>query len=86
MLSSITFILSDGGLTEGKVCEPFNSQDLISNSPYCLLNNCYDASLENLLSNRLNNPLNYYYLSSFFSLLCTIMYCYRKEEFFLSHS
>ena len=28
--------------------EPLNSQDLISNSPYCLLYNPYDVSLENL--------------------------------------
>ena len=28
--------------------ELLNSQDLISNSPYCLLYNSYDVSLENL--------------------------------------
>ena len=28
--------------------KPLNSQDLISNSPYCLLYNSYDVSLENL--------------------------------------
>ena len=28
--------------------EPSNSQDLISTSPYCLLYNSYDVSLENL--------------------------------------
>ena len=28
--------------------KPLNSQDLISNSPYCLLYNSYDVTLENL--------------------------------------
>ena len=30
------------------VFEPFNSQDLINNSPYCLPSNIYDISWENL--------------------------------------
>ena len=35
-------------------CEPFNSQDLISNSPYCLPYNSCDVSVENLV---LDQPL-----------------------------
>ena len=29
--------------------QPFHSQDLISNSPYCLQYNCYDGRSENLV-------------------------------------
>ena len=32
-----------------KVSEPFFSQDLISNSPYCLPYNSYDVGSENLV-------------------------------------
>ena len=33
-----------------------NSQDLISNSPYCLPYNCYDVNLENLVLNQPTIP------------------------------
>ena len=33
---------------KGEIPKPFNSQDLISNSPYCLPYNSYNVSLENL--------------------------------------
>ena len=36
--------------------EPFYSQDLINNSPYCLPCNSYDVSLENLVLNQLIIP------------------------------
>ena len=36
--------------------EPFYSQDLSRNSPYCLLYNSHDASLENLVLNQLKIP------------------------------
>ena len=87
MLSSSTFILSDGGLTEGKVCEPFNSQDLISNSPYCLLHNSYDVSLENLLLNRLIILLIiniYLHSSHFFARQCIVIV--RRNSFLVTHS
>ena len=35
---------------------PFNSQDLISNSPYCLPHSSCDANLENLVLNQLLIP------------------------------
>ena len=35
---------------------PFNSQDLISNSPYCLPNDSHYVSLENLVSDQLVIP------------------------------
>ena len=38
---------------------PFSAQDLISNSPYCLLYNSYDASSENLILDLLENPQTY---------------------------
>ena len=37
--------------------EPFNSQDLITNSPFCLQYHSYDVSLENLVLNQLMIPL-----------------------------
>ena len=42
---------------ESNICDfftkPFNSQVLISNSPYCLPNSSCDASLENLVLDQL---------------------------------
>ena len=38
---------------------PFSAQDLIINSPYCLLYNSYDASSENLVLDQLENPQTY---------------------------
>ena len=35
---------------------PFNSQDLTSNSPYCLPYNSYDVNLENLVLDQLIIP------------------------------
>ena len=35
---------------------PLNSQDLLSNSPYCLPYNSYDVSLENLVFDQLIIP------------------------------
>ena len=37
-------------------CEPFNNQDLISNSPYCLPNVSHYVSLENLVSDQVVIP------------------------------
>ena len=36
--------------------QPLNSQDLISNSPYCLPYSSYDVSLENLVLDQLLIP------------------------------
>ena len=38
---------------------PLSAQNLISNSPYCLLYNSYDASSENLVLDQLENPYTY---------------------------
>ena len=38
---------------------PLSAQNLISNSPYCLLYNSYDASSENLVLDQLENPQTY---------------------------
>ena len=40
----------------GVIFEPFQSQDLISNSPYHLLYNSYDVSSENLVLDQLIIP------------------------------
>ena len=37
-------------------CQPFNSQDLVSNSPYCLPYSSCDVSLENLVLEQLIIP------------------------------
>ena len=36
--------------------QPFSSQDLLSNSPYCLPYNSHDFTLENLVLIELINP------------------------------
>ena len=63
---------------------PLNSQDLISNSPYCLLYSSCNVSLENLVLDQLIIP----WLTFFFFLLlvCLILYWYCKEKFCLGHS
>ena len=38
---------------------PFSVQNLIFNSPYCLLYDSYDASSENLVLDQLENPYTY---------------------------
>ena len=40
-------------LTSGMSLEPFHSQDLLSNYPYCLPYNSYDVSLENMVLDQL---------------------------------
>ena len=63
----------------------FNSQDLISNSPYCLPNSSCDVSLENLVLDQLIIP----YLIFFFILITCLLdnlYWYCKEKFRLGHS
>ena len=41
---------------KGEIPKPFNSQDLISNSPYCLPYNSYNVRLENLELDQLIIP------------------------------
>ena len=41
---------------------PFNPQDILSNSRYCLPYNSYEASLENLLLDQLVIPLIVFFL------------------------
>ena len=48
------------------VSEPFHSQDHMSNSPYCLLYDSYDVSLDNLV-------LDYNPKLIFFSILITCL-------------
>ena len=40
----------------------FHAYDLISNTPYCLPYNSYDASSENLVLDQLENPKTYIFL------------------------
>ena len=49
--------------------QPFYSQDVISNSPYCRPSNSCVVSLENLVLDQLNNSLIGIFLYSQFSLL-----------------
>ena len=42
-----------GKKTQTRPFKPFHFQDLISNSPYCLPNNSYDVSSENVVLNHL---------------------------------
>ena len=61
------------------------SQDLTSNSPYCLAYNSYIVSLENLVLVQLKNPLTAVFFS-FSSHNCLRLYWYCEEKFCLSHS
>ena len=45
--------LKDLGSSRVTSAQPFNSQDLISNSPYCLTYSSCDVDLENLVLDRL---------------------------------
>ena len=54
-----------GKKTQTRPFKPFHFQDLISNSPYCLPNNYYDVSSENVVLNHLIIP----YLIFFFVLI-----------------
>ena len=45
--------------------QPFDSQDLISNSPYCLPNNSFDVSSEKLGIGSAINPLIDIFLYSY---------------------
>ena len=49
--------LIESGMTLVVHIELFNTQDLISNSPYCLPYTSCDVSLENLVSDQLIIPL-----------------------------
>ena len=44
------------GMYGRKKVKTFNSQDLISNSPYCLPYSSYEVSLENLVLDQLVIP------------------------------
>ena len=44
------------GMYGRKKVKPFNSQDLISNFPYCLPYSSYEVSLENLVLDQLVIP------------------------------
>ena len=44
------------GMYGRKKVKPFNSQDLISNSPYCLPYSSYEVSLEDLVLDQLVIP------------------------------
>ena len=65
-------------------CQPFHSQDLLSNSPYCLPYNSYDVSSKNLVLDQLKSA-NWSF-SLFTLLVCLILYWYCKEKLFLGHS
>ena len=58
-----------------------NSQDLISNSPYCLPYSSCDVCLEKLVLDQLTIP--YWYFSLFSSFVYLMLYWYCKEKFCL---
>ena len=49
-----------------------------SNSPFCLLWNCYDSSLENLVFDELKIPLLILFFSFITYLLDIILYCWEN--------
>ena len=53
--------------------KPFHFQDLICNSPYCLPNNSYDVSSENVVLNHLIIPFLIFFFTSS-SLVCLILF------------
>ena len=55
-------------------CCFFHSQDVITNSPYCLLHNFYDVSVENL---KLSQQIILYVMSFFHSLYYSAWYCLK---------
>ena len=59
-------------------------QDLISNSPYCLLYSSYDVSNENLLLDQLIIPELMFFFILITSLLEVYRYC--KEKLCLGHT
>ena len=67
-----------------KYNEPFHSQDLISNSPYCLQYNSYDVGLENLVFDQLTIPK--WYFTLFSPLVRSMLYWHWMEKFCLGHS
>ena len=52
---------------------PFNSQDFISNSPYCLPYNSYDVNLENLVLDQLIIPCLVFYFILITSMLNIVL-------------
>ena len=58
LINNICFAVTK--IVKGKITKdglyPFNSQDLISNSPYCLPYNSYNVSSENLVLDQLIIP------------------------------
>ena len=63
--------------------QPFHSQDLTSNSLYCLPYNSHNVNSENLVLNQPVIPDRYF--SLFSSLVCSISYWFCKEKFCLGH-
>ena len=61
----------------------FHFQDLINNSPYCLLWYSYDESSENLALAQLKYPDSFFFFSLLVSMI--LYWCYR-EKFYLNHS
>ena len=62
------------------ISEPFNNQDLTSNSPYYLPYNSYDASSENLVLDQLENPQTYIFLYSHHLSACYCIDIVRRNS------
>ena len=65
---------------------PFNSQDLNSNSPYCMPYSSCDVSLENLVLDQLITLNWSLIVLILITIVCLILYWYCKEKFCLGHS
>ena len=64
---------------------PFNAQDFISNSPYCLPYSSYDASSENLVLDQLENPQTYIFLYSHHLSVWYCIYIVRRNSVLVTH-
>ena len=62
-----------GKKTQTRPFKSFHFQDLICNSPYCLPNNSYDVSSENVVLNHLIIPFLIFFFTSS-SLVCLILF------------
>ena len=69
-----------------RISSPFQSQNLIGNSPYCLLYNSYDVGSENLVFIKLIIPLLIFFCIFIISLVCLILSWYCEKKVCISHS
>ena len=65
--------------------QPFDSQDFISNSPYCLPYSSCDVSLENLVLNQLIVPYLRFFLYSHYSSAWHCIDIVRRNSVLVTH-